>query len=223
VSAPPFDSLNLADHVGDQPEAVARNRAIVAAWFGTDRLATMGPVHGAEVAAVDRPGTTPAVDGLITRTPGLVLLALGADCVPVGLVGDEWIGVVHCGWRGLVADAVGAAVRAIEAGGDRVRTAILGPAVCGACYPVPPERADEVRRRLPADAAAAGLVTARTGEPGIDVRAGLGALLTRLGVVDVIVVEACTVEDPGLFSYRRDGVTGRQGLALRRGGPGEAR
>jgi YfiH family protein len=181
----------------------------------------MAPVHGARVAQVTGPGTTAGVDGLLTRTPGLVLLALGADCVPVGLVGEEWIGVVHCGWRGLVADAVGAAVRGIAVHGDRVRTAILGPAVCGACYPVPRERADEVRRLIPPDAASAALVAARNGDPGIDVRAGLRVMLATLGVADVRQVDACTVEDPGLFSYRRDVVTGRQGIALCRGGPEE--
>lgn len=221
MSASPFASLNLADHVGDDDAAVARNRALVATWFGTDRLATMAPVHGGDIAAVSTPGTTRSVDGLLTRTPGLVLLALGADCAPVALVGGEWIGVVHCGWRGLVADVVGAAIRGIEQRGDRVQAAILGPAVCGACYPVPDERAALVRSHLAGSVADAAVVTARAGGPGIDIRAGLRAALAELGVSEVVTVDACTVEDPSLFSYRRDGVTGRQGMAVCRGAIGE--
>lgn len=214
VSVSPFGTLNLADHVGDDPQAVAANRARLAGWFGETGLATMGPVHGAEVAVVDGPGVTAGVDALLTRTPGLVLLALGADCVPLGLVGREWLAVVHCGWRGLLQDVAGATHQAMSDRGDPPVTAVLGPAVCGQCYPVPAARAELLAAEAPPGVAQAAVVRTADGQPGIDVRAGLVARLAGLGVTDVIEVAGCTVEDPELFSYRREGRTGRQGLAL---------
>lgn len=214
VSAAPFDALNLADHVGDDPAAVAANRALVAGWFGAADLATMGPVHGAAVAEVTSPGVVLGVDAVLTRTPGLVLLAVAADCVPLGLVGDDWHAVVHCGWQGLLADVVGAAYTAMAVRGDPPRAAVLGAAVCGRCYPVSVERAERMRTGVPAPVAAAAVGRAADGQPSIDVRAGLIVRLRALGVADIVDLGGCTVEDPRLFSYRRDGRTGRQGLAM---------
>ena len=86
--------------------------------------------------------------------------------------------------------------------------ASLGPAICGQCYPVPPERAQEAAEAWPDSRA-----TAPDGQPGIDVRAGLRQRLRAAGVL-VEYIGGCTAEDPELFSYRRDGLTGRQGVAV---------
>jgi hypothetical protein len=80
----------------------------------------------------------------------------------------------------------------------------LGPAICGACYEVPATMRDEVDAAVPGSAA-----TTRRGTPGIDLRAGLVGQLAAAGVTDVTVSDRCTAEDPNLFSYRRDGATGR--------------
>jgi polyphenol oxidase len=220
VSPVPFDSLNLAGYVGDDPAAVHENRRRLARALGVpgDRLAVMDSVHGADVAVVTGPGVVPGVDGMVTDEPDLVIVALGADCVPIGLVGDDGrtVGVAHCGWRGLVADVVGAVAAAMQARGSGVAQVIVGPSVCGACYPVPPERAAQVRAACSPAVAAAALVTCADGQPGIDVAEGVLARLTELGVAPGARIRAggCTVEDPALFSYRRDGLTGRQGLAV---------
>ena len=225
VSGPPYSSLNLAHHVGDDARAVAENRDRAAAAVGAapGRWAVPDAVHGSDVAVVEGPGPVPGVDALVTSVPGLALLALAADCVPLALVGDDdrTVAAVHCGWRGLVADVVGRTVALLADRGVGVAHVILGPSVCGACYPVPPERADAVSRSWPGDVAAAAVLTCADGQPGIDVGLGVRARLACLGVSPdrITVVPGCTVEDPALFSHRRDGVTGRQAIVVARMGP----
>lgn len=224
ISPAPYDSLNLAGYVGDADASVAENRRRLAGVLGLagDRVAVMDSVHGAVVAVVNGPGVVAGVDGLLTQEPDLAIVALGADCVPIVLVGDDdrTVAVAHCGWRGLVADVLGAVVAAMADLGSGVERVILGPAVCGSCYPVPPERAREVSDAWPGPVSRAALVTCADGQPGIDVRRGAAARLVDLGVAPEAVTSAggCTVEDAGLFSYRRDGITGRQGVAACRHG-----
>ena len=212
-SASPYDSFNLGDHVGDRPEDVAVNRARVARELGVgpDRLVWMQQVHGTGVTVVDGPrdGPVPDTDALVTASPGLVLAVLAADCVPV-LLADHETGVVaavHAGREGVRRGVLPAALSAMASLGARARhvTALLGPAVCGACYEVPAAMQADVVRVAPAAAA-----TTRAGTPGLDLRAGLAEVLARAGVREVVHDPRCTVEDPTLFSHRRDGTTGRQ-------------
>lgn len=220
ASRPPYDSLNLAGYVGDDAAAVEENRSRLAALLGVPpgQLAVMDSVHGSDVAHVAAPGVVAGVDALVTDTAGLVLVALGADCVPLALIGDDGrtVAVAHCGWRGLVVDVVGSVVREMRARGAGIERVVLGASVCGQCYPVPPARAGQVSDACAGPVAAAALVTCPDGQPGIDVAHGVRARLEQLGVHpgSVQVEGGCTVEDPGLFSYRRDGVTGRQGIGV---------
>jgi YfiH family protein len=212
-SLPPYDSFNLGDHVGDDPAAVAANRSRVARELavGEDRLVWMDQVHGTQVVVVDGPqaGPVPATDALVTATPGLVLGVLAADCVPV-LLTDPVAGVVaavHAGREGVRRGVLPATLSAMASLGARARhvTALLGPAVCGACYEVPAAMQAEVAAVVPAAA-----VPTRQGTPGLDLRAGLAEVLARAGVTEVVHDPRCTVEEPTLFSHRREGVTGRQ-------------
>ncbi len=212
-SLPPYDSFDLGTHVGDDPAAVAANRARVARELavGEDRLVWMDQVHGTQVAIVDGPqgGPLPATDAVVTTTPGLVLCVLVADCVPV-LLTDPVAGVVaavHAGREGVRRGVLPATLSAMASLGARARhvTALLGPAVCGACYEVPEAMQAEVAAVAPAAA-----VRTRRGTPGLDLRAGLAETLSRAGVTEVVHDPRCTVEDRQLFSHRRDGVTGRQ-------------
>ena len=212
-SRSPYDSFNLGDHVGDDPADVAANRSRVPRELGVgeDRLVWMDQVHGTGVAVVDGPrdGAVPATDALVTATPGLVLCVLVADCVPV-LLADHETGVVaavHAGREGVRQGVVPATLSAMASLGARARhvTALLGPAVCGSCYEVPEEMQREVARVAPAAA-----VRTRRGTPGLDLRAGIADGLHRAGITRVVHDPRCTVEDPTLFSHRRDGVTGRQ-------------
>jgi YfiH family protein len=203
--------------------AGSATRDRVRSWLGAAGLAAMDAVHGADVAVVSGPGVVAGVDGLVTQQPGLAVLALGADCVPIALSGSDGrtVAAAHCGWRGLVEDVVGTVVRRMADLGTTVHAVVLGGSVCGPCYPVPAERADEVRDRCSSAVSRRALVRRADGQPGIDVREGVRARLVELGIPGsaVTVAAGCTVEDAGLFSYRRDGVTGRQGIAIARMSP----
>src|SRR4051812_15385517 len=212
-SRAPYDSFNLGDHVGDDAADVAANRARLARELGVaeDRLVWMTQVHGARVTVVDGPveGAVPDTDALVSTTPGLVLCVLVADCVPV-LLADAETGVlaaVHAGREGVRTGVVPAALAAMRELGARpgATTALLGPAVCGADYEVSAAMQAEVAKVAPAAA-----VRTRRGTPGLDLRAGLAEVLQKAGVAQVVHDPRCTVEDPRLFSHRRDGVTGRQ-------------
>lgn len=212
VSADPYDGFNLGDHVGDDPAAVAANRASLAERIGvpSSALVFMEQVHGARVTVVDQPvdGPVPASDGLVTATPGLVLAALAADCVPV-LLSDPDAGVVaavHAGRPGARAGVVPAALRVMaELGAEPARMeALLGPAVCGSCYEVPRDMRADVNEHLPGSTC----VTS-AGSSGLDLRAGLSRQLVDAGIGAVVTDPRCTMEDPDLYSFRRDKVTGR--------------
>jgi YfiH family protein len=212
-SRSPYDSFNLGDHVGDDPADVAANRSRVARELQVpeDRLVWMTQVHGTGVAVVDGPqqGPVPGTDALVTATPGLVLCVLVADCVPV-LLADHETGVVaavHAGREGLRQGVIPAALSAMASLGARARhvSALLGPAVCGACYEVPAQMQADVARVAPPAA-----VRTRHGTPGLDLRAGVEDVLRKAGIPEVVQDPRCTVEDASLFSHRRDGVTGRQ-------------
>ncbi|MGD0685831.1 MAG: peptidoglycan editing factor PgeF [Streptosporangiaceae bacterium] len=222
VSAPPFDSLNLGAAVGDDPAAVARNRQLAAAAFGraTDGITWMRQVHGAGVAyaparsgPLPAPDLLPAVDAIFTDAAAVTVGVLAADCAMV-LIADgaaRIVGAAHAGREGIAAGVVPALVRSMTAAGaDPARMrAVIGPAICGACYEVP----WQLRARIADDVPEAGCVT-RKGSPGIDIRAGAAAQLARAGVRAVRQDRRCTAETPALYSYRRDGQTGRfAGLA----------
>ena len=209
-SKAPYESFNLGDHVGDDPAAVHANRDRLATELGVDHLVWMEQVHGRTVTTVAGPLDAPAeaTDALVTNRPGLALVALVADCVPV-LLADAEHGVaaaVHAGRVGARVGVVPAAVKAmVEAGAevDRIEV-LLGPSVCGECYEVPAAMRDDVAAHLPGSAA-----KSRKGTPALDLRAGLWQQLAGLGVAKIGVDPRCTVEDKTLFSHRRDGRTGR--------------
>ena len=210
ASEAPYAELNLADHVGDDPAAVARNRDLVVAGLGGSRpLATMRQVHGSDVAVLDDfPAQPPEADAIVTRVAGLTLAVLVADCTPV-LLWDRRAGViaaVHAGRRGLAGGVLPAAIDVmsrLHARPERTY-AVVGPSICPEHYEVPAEMRDEVAAAVPESSA---LTSA--GTPALDIRAGLLAQLHAAGVRQWMVMPHCTVESPDFYSYRRDGLTGR--------------
>lgn len=229
VSKAPYDSFNLDGGVGDDLAAVAANRGRLASGIGLseDRLVWMHQVHGTNATVVDEPPSlgraqsygraqpsgsaqpcVPDTDALVTGVPGLALIVLTADCVPV-LLADPYakvVAAVHAGRQGARDGVVLATLEAMATRGarpDRVE-ALLGPAVCGQCYEVPLEMQADVERHLPGTAC-----RTRTGSTGLDLRTGLWRQLADAGVARIGVDPRCTVEDTQLYSYRRDGVTGR--------------
>jgi polyphenol oxidase len=215
VSAPPFDTFNLGDHVGDDPVAVATNRKRLAAAIGVgdDGVVWMNQVHGDHVVVVDGPlqagvAAVDKTDALVTTTPRLALAVVTADCVPV-LMGDTRAGVVaavHAGRVGAQKGIVASTVEAMLGVGAHVEdiSVLLGPAVSGRNYEVPEAMAAEVEVTLPGSRTK----TSR-GTPGLDLRAGIARQLRGLGITAIDIDRRCTVEDRNLFSHRRDAPTGR--------------
>ncbi|MBC6462889.1 peptidoglycan editing factor PgeF [Actinomadura sp. HBU206391] len=217
ASSAPYDSLNLGGAVGDDAEAVRKNRAIVEEALGlaAGRTVWMRQVHGAEVAVATGPlpppsGETdpPGVDAVLTTEPGLALAVLVADCAPVLLADPvaRVVGAAHSGRPGTALGVVPALVTAMCEHGavpSRLR-AMIGPVVCGGCYEVPAGLRDEVSAVVPEARA-----TTREGTPALDIRAGIAAQLRAAGVAAIGGDPRCTMETPALYSYRRDGRTGR--------------
>lgn len=209
VSAAPYDSLNLGHHVGDDPAAVAANRARLG--VDPERIVWMDQVHSTTVRVVDAPAAAPlpATDAVVTDRPGVVLAVLVADCVPV-LLGDAEAGVVaavHAGRKGAAAGIVPAALETMVSLGARPErvTAWLGPAAGGASYEVPAAMSADVERTLPGSRS-----TTTAGTCGLDLRRGLAAQLRAAGVAEIHVDPADTIADARFFSHRREGTTGRQ-------------
>lgn len=205
ASHEPYSSNNLALHVGDDPKAVSKNRQLVAALVGPSEY--MNQSHGNTVAVVE--GIShhePNADALVTTETGIALGVLVADCVPL-LLWDEIehvVAAVHVGRRGLLN---GIALKTVDVmnslGAERIQ-GILGPSICGKCYEVGADIYEEVGSAIPAARA----VTSK-GTLSLDLPAALSRELSHVGV-KMSRSPICTVENPNFFSYRRDGVTGRQ-------------
>lgn len=213
VSAPPYDAFNLGAHVGDDPAAVEANRTRLGALTQVHPrdVVWMEQIHGRTVRRVNEPQPEPVLgcDATVTTTPGVMLAVLAADCVPVLLSDPESgvIGAAHAGRIGLRLNIVAATVaEMVAAGADPARVdALLGPAICGRCYEVPPDMARHVEAHAPGSA-----TPTAAGTTGLDLRAGLRGQLAEAGVLRVAVDPRCTAEELTLFSHRRDGITGRQ-------------
>lgn len=242
VSEGPYASLNLADHVGDRPEAVAENRArLRAALELPAEPAWLRQVHGTRVAgAAAAPGPEPTeADGACTDRPGVVCAVLTADCLPV-LLSDRAgtrVAALHAGWRGLAAGVLEAGVGALACP-PRELIAWVGPGIGPQAFEV----GDEVREAFVAGTPAHGrFFTPRGGSAAAPAGAGAGAphpagapskphggpwladlpglarsRLLEAGVGHVTVSGACTFRDrERWFSYRRDGgVTGRMATLI---------
>lgn len=210
VSTGLYSSLNCGPGSGDDSACVTENRARVAAALGTPgRLVSLYQVHGRDVVTIDGatdPALRPKADGLVTRTGGIALGILSADCAPV-LFADPVAGVIgacHAGWRGALAgvtDATLAAMEALGARRDRIRAAI-GPCIAQSSYEVSaPFRATF----LAADPANAAYFAdgRRPGHWQFDLP---GYLQARLAAAEVAAEDRAldTCADAGLFfSYRR--------------------
>ncbi|MEE2034431.1 peptidoglycan editing factor PgeF [Rhodococcus chondri] len=212
VSPPPYDTFNLADHVGDDPAAVAANRRRLAAVLGLppERFVWMEQIHGRNVTVVEGPvsGPVPATDALVTREVGLALVTASADCVSV-LLSDEEAGVIAAVHAGRIGARIGIVPRVLEvmieqgARPERIG-AFLGPAASGRRYEVPAAMRDDVEAHLPGSA-----THTAQGTPGLDLHAGLRRQLLEHGVAAVAEDPRCTIDDATLFSHRRGAPTGR--------------
>ena len=210
VSHAPYDSFNLAAHVGDDPAAVRENRARLRTTLALPAEPVwLKQVHGVAVVDAAQGGAAPEADGAFAAQPGAVCAVLTADCLPVLLCNREGtkVAALHAGWRGLAGGVIEAGVKAMGVPGNEL-LAWLGPAIGPQAFEVGPEvRAAFVQH----DAQAAqAFRTARDGKYLADIYLLARLRLQRLGIAAVYGGGFCTVtERARFFSYRRDGVTGR--------------
>ena len=210
TSRGPFGSLNLAEHVADDVEAVRRNRARLRhALALPEEPRWLDQHHGRRVVdARDAAPGTPA-DGIVARSPRLVCAVLTADCMPV-LVCDRDATVVaalHAGWRGIAAGIVESGIRA--AGPPGRLMAWLGPAIGPERYEVGPDVRDAILAGDPG-ARDAFRPAGTQRKWHADLERIVRRRLARCGVGSVHGGGLCTSSRPErFFSHRRDGVTGR--------------
>jgi YfiH family protein len=216
VSLAPYDSLNMGDHVGDDPFAVRRNRQVFGDVLGT-RPVFLAQVHGVRTIALSAEtsdGTT--ADGCVTAHTGVACTIMVADCLPVLLTDARGaaVGAAHAGWRGLAEGVIEAALAAMP-GGERI--AWLGPCIGPDAFEV----GAEVREAFVSRDAAATRYFKTHGEGKFlaDLPGLARQRLQALGVSAIYGNDGstpwCTVSNPSrFFSHRRDRVSGRLAAAV---------
>lgn len=223
VSTGSLGSFNLGRTDVDEPDAVRTNVSRLASALGVDAVVVCHQVHGDRVWQVtaedlehwgpdsvlgdDLPGGRPLeqADAMVTTCHGVALAIRVADCMPVALA-DPRTGVIamaHAGRTGFLAGVLERTVEAMRALGATEILGWIGPHICGRCYEVPEEMAEQAAGAAPATA-----VRTRWGTPGIDLGAGALAQLESLGV-EAVGLDPCTYEHEEFFSHRRDPGAGR--------------
>jgi len=206
VSDPPYDSLNVSKVVGYGEAAVTENlRRIQEAMDGRPS-AWVKQVAGDEVVRVSEAGFAGEADALVTDRTGFSLVVAVADCVPVTLVGEQEVGMVHSGWRGTLA---GVSAKAAWKMVDPSPTAYIGPCIRGCCYEVSEELARTFAGRY-----GEGVVSGRY----LSLPAAIKVNLSEAGVEKVYDLGLCSGCRPDLFySHRKQGpLTGRNLAAVAR-------
>lgn len=225
MSRTPYESLNLGFHVGDDPEIVRKNRALLAGELGLEpgRLSSPRQRHTAVAAVLNDQSQAGAgafgedslfdpCDALMTQLANVPILLHYADCVPVALCGEGGSGpavaVIHAGRKGLVAGVVESATTMFaERMGVAPEAAVaaIGPAIGPCCYGVDSQTASEFRERFG--------VRAALGGNHLDLRLATASALKAAGAHgdNIHHLDICTSCDDSFFSYRRDGITGRHG------------
>jgi len=204
LSTGAFLSHNVATHVGDDQETVLSNRAALETLLGLP-IQYMNQVHGNVVATVGvEIIAEPTADALVTQSVGIGMAVMVADCIPLLLASSQTVAAVHVGRKGLMNEVALAAIHEMRSHDISEITAVVGPSICGECYEVSQDIYDDVSKTFPLAAS-----KTRDGGFALDLSRALIDQLQSLGV-RVVDEGRCTVEESNLYSYRRDGVTGRQ-------------
>jgi YfiH family protein len=219
ASRSPYESFNLGGHVGDDPEAVRRNRRQLCRDGELPREPIwLEQVHGTQVLDADQAllmgaARIPLGDAAVSRQAGPVLAVLVADCLPVlfAALDGSAVAVAHAGWRGLAAGVLEATAAALA--GHGALQAWLGPAISAARFEVGPEVREAFTARDPA--AAAAFTANSRGRWQCDLQALARARLAAAGVSSIYADSGCTyAETQRFYSYRRDGITGRMAALI---------
>lgn len=223
VSQAPWDSFNLATHVGDDPADVAANRAQLRKVSGLHaEPAWLNQVHGVAVHDLDsaQASTTPvSADAAVSSRAGAACVVMVADCLPVLFTSRDGsrIGAAHAGWRGLASGVLEQTVSALRVPPQDL-LAWLGPCISREHFEV----GDEVREEFVKHDASAEIFFSRNER--LRWRADLVGLarrrLERLGLADISGGTWCTYADRARFySHRRDGKGGRMAALIWRERP----
>ena len=209
-SRPPYAGLNLAEHVGDKPAHVARNRFRLHHQLGLPgQPAWLRQVHGTRVVDATRANPETEADGTVALRTGAVCAVLTADCMPVLLCDRQGrrVAALHVGWRGLLAGVIETGISALQVPGEQLM-AWLGPGIGAGAFEVGEEVRDAFLAR---DVRAAPAFRPSPGGRWLADMYRLARLrLLGQGVKDVYGGGLCTYSDAERFySYRRDGTTGR--------------
>ncbi len=212
TSCGPYAGNNLALHVGDNPEAVLRNRAHLARQLGQQEWQWLEQVHGTQLVEAGSQAGVPQADGCYTRMLNQVCAVMTADCLPVLLCdpAGRQVAAVHAGWRGLVQGMLPAAVQAFALPPEQLLV-YLGPAISQPHYEVGQKLLDQLARHWPDSQWQDALrPSKRAGHHLLDLFHLARLALAGAGVKHIYGGSHCTYADPQHFySYRRDGVTGR--------------
>lgn len=209
-SSAPYQSLNLALHVGDVPMMVARNRMLLNLLLPSEPV-WLEQVHGKTVVQAEAANCRVEADASVSRHRGAVCVVMTADCLPILFCDQQGtvVAAAHVGWKGLASGVIEATVAALRVPGEQV-LAWLGPAISQAAFEV---GADVRELFVSADAASAAAFAPHPDNAEkyyADLYALARLRLQQLGVTRVYGGDRCTYrERDTFFSYRRDGVTGR--------------
>ncbi len=223
LSAPPYASLNLGDHVGDDPRRVEANRQRLAEFLPPDVEAPsfrwLHQVHGTDVIdAAAHHKSKPTADGAFTTEAGIACTILTADCLPILFWNRQGsaVAAAHAGWRGLADGIIEATIDAMPSPPSSL-CAWLGPAIGPDAFEV---GADVLHAFTTSDPGATAFFSSSPSPddqprwladlPGLATRR-----LKRLGLHAIFQGSRCTFSHPrDFFSYRRDGTTGRMATAI---------
>lgn len=209
VSMGVYASLNLGDHVKDNPQHVAANRQLLSAYLPTEPV-WLNQVHGVRVIDAALSSCLESADASVATRKQVVCVTMTADCLPVLLCDHAGtvVAAVHAGWRSLCDGVIEATVAAMPVKADQLM-AWLGPAIGPKAFEV----GSEVRAQFMAKDAQAEFAFQAKGDKWLgDLYTIARQRLQRLGVTQVYGGGHCTFsESETFFSFRRDGDTGRMG------------
>lgn len=212
VSSPPFDSLNLGDHVGDDPQVVAKNRALLTEQASLPQSPHyLTQTHSTRVIRLPYHGENWEADAVYTNQPNQVCLVMTADCLPVLFTNSQGteVAAAHAGWRGLCNGVLENTIAEFSSPPEQIY-AWLGAAIGAEAFQVGQDVVDAFCQQDPTAYLAFKPDPNASGKFLANIYQLATQRLNRLGIQQISGGEHCTFSDPErFFSYRREGKTGR--------------
>ena len=226
-SQPPYDSLNLGLHINDKMDSVLKNRekAVDHLGYMLSDLVVMDLVHGSNVEIIENKdkergsdsikNAIPETDAMVTNEKDVVLSVFVADCIPAIIYDPEnhVIATIHGGWKPLAGNITAKTIdKMVSVFGSNPNKLVVGvgPAVCGKCYDVYENVANEIKEAFPNFAKE--VLIKNKGRIYLDIQKLMRLQLEDKGVKNIETSEICTFENKDFYSYRRDKETGRFGI-----------